>query len=174
MDVRRRTFFAIIFYLAAFSPVAIWKSRSKGDREAREDASNRQFIGMKPLLAGRPIGCALENGGNFLSKCMTRQCHHYRRILALHATGSRGTNRAALRRWKAISATPGRRLNHPKAGGTAKVISPRSRSLRGGKAAKAGAHLRGASRRYPSLDFGKFDQPPGGRTFLRTESVVEP
>ena len=65
--------------------------------------------------------------------------YHYRRILALHATGQRAdATRAALHRLEGGSPNP--ESGHPKGGGVAKLLTPEQAAAEAEKAAKGKVH----------------------------------
>ena len=141
MDVRRRTFFAIIFYFAALSSGChMEKPEQKGDREAREGRFESAIYWYEAALGeGDRSAVHWKMAEIFISKLHDppSAAYHYRRILALHATGPRGdATRAALRRLEGGSATPEGGLTHPKAVVTAKSSPPEQVAAEAEKAAK--------------------------------------
>ena len=139
MDVRQRTFFAIIFCLAAFfSGCHLEKPEQKGDREAKEGRFESAIYWYEAAL-GEEDRTAVhwKMAEVFANKLHdpAGAVYHYKRILALHATGSRAdATRAALHRLESGSTTP--EGGRPKAGGTAKLLAPEQAAAEAEKAAK--------------------------------------
>ena len=141
MDVRRRTFFAIIFCFAAFfSDCHMEKPEQKGDREAKEGRFESAIYWYEAALGEDDRSAVHWKMAEIFANKMRdppSAAYHYRRILALHATGSRGdAARAALHRLEGGSATPEVGSNRPKAGGTGKSLPPEQVAAEAEKAAK--------------------------------------
>jgi LysM repeat protein len=141
LDVRRRTFFAIIFCLTAFSSGCHpEKPEQKGDREAREGRFESAIYWYEAALGGDDRSSVHWKMAEIFANKLrdpAGAAYHYRRILALHATGSRAdATRAALRRLEGGSPTPDGGSNRPKAGGATKLLAPEQAAAEAEKAAK--------------------------------------
>ena len=143
MDVRRSIFFTIIFCLAAFSSgCRPEKAEQKGDREAKEGRFESAIYWYEAALGeGDRSAVHWKMAEIFASKLRDPggAVYHYRRILALHATGQRAdATRAALHRLEGGSPNP--ESGHPKGGGVAKLLSPEQAAAEAEKAAKGKVH----------------------------------
>jgi LysM repeat protein len=141
LDVRRRAFFAIIFCLAAFSSGChLEKAEQKGDKEAKEGRFESAIYWYEGALGeGDRPAVHWKMAEIFANKLRdpASAVYHYRRILALHASGSRAdATRAALHRLEGGSPTPEGGSNHPKGGGVPKLLSPEQAAAEAEKAAK--------------------------------------
>ena len=143
MDVRRSIFFTIIFCLAAFcSGCRPEKAEQKGDREAKEGRFESAIYWYEAALGeGDRSAVHWKMAEIFANKLRdpAGAAYHYRRILALHATGQRAdATRAALHRLEGGSPNP--ENGHPKGGGVAKLLSPEQAAAEAEKAAKGKVH----------------------------------
>jgi len=143
LDVRRSIFFTIIFCLAAFSSgCRPEKAEQKGDREAKEGRFESAIYWYEAALGeGDRSAVHWKMAEIFANKLRdpAGAVYHYRRILALHATGQRAdATRAALHRLEGGSPNP--ESGHPKGGGVAKSLSPEQAAAEAEKAAKGKVH----------------------------------
>jgi nucleoid-associated protein YgaU len=139
LDVRRGTLFTIIFYLAAFSSgCRLEKAEQKGDKEAKEGRFESAIYWYEAALGeGDRSAVHWKMAEIFANRLRdpAGAVYHYRRILALHATGQRAdATRAALHRLEVGS--PNAEGGHPKVGGVAKSLSPEQAAAEAEKAAK--------------------------------------
>jgi nucleoid-associated protein YgaU len=139
LDVRRGTFFAFIFCLAAFfSGCHLENAEQKGDREAKEGRYESAIYWYEAALGEEDRttvhGKMAEIFANKL-RDPAGAVYHYKRILALHATASRAdAAKAALHRLESGSPPP--EGGHPKVAGAAKLLPPEQAAAEGEKAAK--------------------------------------
>jgi nucleoid-associated protein YgaU len=144
LDVRRGTFFTIIFCLAAFSSgCRLEKAEQKGDKEAKEGRFESAIYWYEAALGeGDRSAVHWKMAEIFANKLRdpAGAVYHYRRILALHATGQRAdAAKAALHRLEGGSPNP--ESGHPKAGGVARLLSPEQAAAEAEKAAKSKMHM---------------------------------
>jgi LysM repeat protein len=145
LDVRRRTFFTIIFCLAAISSGChLEKAEQKGDREAKEGRYESAIYWYEAALGeGDRSAVHWKMAEIFANKLRdpAGAVYHYRRILALHAAGPRAdATRVALHRLEGGSPAPEGGSNHPKVGGVARLSSPEQAAAEAEKAAKGKVH----------------------------------
>ena len=143
MDVRRSIFFTIIFCLVAFSSGChLEKAEQKGDIEAKEGRFESAIFWYEAALGeGDRSAVHWKMAEIFANKLRdpASAVYHYRRILAMHATGPRAdASRAALHRLEGGSPTP--EGSHPRVGGVVKLLPPQQAAAEAEKAAKAKVH----------------------------------
>ena len=182
LDVRRRTFFTIIFCFAAFfSGCHLEKPEQKGDREAKEGRFESAIYWYEAALGeGDRSAVHWKMAEIFANKLRDPA----QRRLSLSENPGAACHRPARGRNESGSAPIGRRfarlrkeVKHPKAGGTAKSSAAGAGRCRGGKSSKRqGAHLCGAIRRYLGIDLAKVlsvNRSVEGHSRREPESVVE-
>ncbi len=145
MDVRQRTFFAILFCLAAFSSGChLEKAEQKGDKEAKEGRFESAIYWYEAALGEDDRSSVHWKMAEIFANKLRDPAgavYHYRRILALHATGQRAdATRAALHRLEGGSLTPEGGSNRPKVGGGTKLLSSEQAAAEAEKAAKGKVH----------------------------------
>jgi hypothetical protein len=138
LDVRPTIFYTIIFCLAAISSGChLERPEQKGDREAKEGRFESAIYWYEAALGeGDRSAIHWKMAEIFANKMRdpASAAYHYRRILALHATGSRAdATRAALRRLEGGSLAAEGGSNHAKA---AKLPPPEQAAAEAEKAAK--------------------------------------
>ena len=143
MDVRRSTFSTIIFCLVACcSGCRLEKPEQKGDTEAKEGRFESAIYWYEAALGEADRSAVHWKMAEIFANKLhdpAGAVYHYRRILALHATGQRAdATRAALHRLEGGSQNP--ESGHPKVGGVAKVLSPEQAAAEAEKAAKGKVH----------------------------------
>jgi nucleoid-associated protein YgaU len=143
LDVRRSTFFTIIFCLAAFSSgCRLENAEQKGDTEAKEGRFESAIYWYEAALGEADRSAVHWKMAEIFANKLrdpAGAAYHYRRILALHATGQRAdATRAALHRLEGGSPNP--EGSHPKVGGVAKLLSPEQAAAEAEKAAKGKVH----------------------------------
>jgi LysM repeat protein len=141
LDVRRRTFVAIIYCLAAFlSGCHPERPEQKGDKEAKEGRFESAIYWYEAALGGDDRSSVHWKMAEIFANKLRDPAgavYHYRRILALHPTGQRAeATRAALRRLEGGSPTPEGGIIHSKNGGAAKLSAPEQAAAEAEKAAK--------------------------------------
>jgi LysM repeat protein len=141
--VKNRTFFTIIFCSAAFfSGCRLEKAEQKGDKEVKEGRFESAIYWYEAALGeGDRSAIHWKMAEIFANKLRdpAGAVYHYRRILALHATGQRAdATRAALHRLEGGPANP--EGSHPKVGGVGKLLSPEQAAAEAEKAAKGKVH----------------------------------
>ena len=141
MDVRPTIFFTIIFCLAAIcSGCHLERAEQKGDREAKEGRFESAIYWYEAALGeGERSAVHWKMAEIFANKLRdpASAIYHYRRILALRATGSRAeATRAALHRLEGGSPAIEGGSNHAKAGGTTRLLPPEQAAAEAEKAAK--------------------------------------
>ena len=118
------------------------KAEQKGDREAKEGRFESAIYWYEAALGeGDRSAVHWKMAEIFANKLRdpAGAVYHYRRILALHATGQRAdATRAALHRLEGGSPNP--ENGHPKGGGVAKLLSPEQAAAEAEKAAKGKVH----------------------------------
>ena len=118
------------------------KAEQKGDREAKEGRFESAIYWYEAALGeGDRSAVHWKMAEIFANKLRdpAGAAYHYRRILALHATGQRAdATRAALHRLEGGSPNP--ESGHPKGGGVAKLLSPEQAAAEAEKAAKGKVH----------------------------------
>jgi nucleoid-associated protein YgaU len=139
LDVRRSTFFTIIFCLSAFcSGCRLENAEQKGDREAKEGRFESAIYWYEAALGESDRSAVHWKMAEIFANKLRDPAgavYHYRRILALHATGQRAdATRAALHRLETGSPNP--EGIHAKVGGAAKLLSPEQAAAEAEKAAK--------------------------------------
>ena len=141
LDVRPAISFTIIFCVAAISSGChLERPEQKGDREAKEGRFESAIYWYEAAL-GEDDRSAVhwKMAEIFANKLRdpTGAIYHYRRILALRATGSRAeAARAALHRLEAGSPVTEGGSNHTRASGTTKLSPPEQAAAEAEKAAK--------------------------------------
>lgn len=140
MDVRRSTFATIIFCLVACSSGChLENAEQKGDRETKEGRFESAIYWYEAALGqGDRSAVHWKMAEIFASKLHdpASAVYHYRRILALHATGPRAdASRAALHRLEGGSPTT--EGGHSRVGGAVKLLPPEQAAAEAEKAAKA-------------------------------------
>jgi LysM domain len=138
LDVRRSTFSTIIFCLVACSSGChLENAEQKGDREIKEGRFESAIYWYEAALGqGDRSAVHWKMAEIFVSKLHdpASAVYHYRRILALHATGPRAdASRAALHRLEGGSPSP---EGHPRVGGAVKLLPPEQAAAEAEKAAK--------------------------------------
>jgi nucleoid-associated protein YgaU len=142
LDVRPTIFFTIIFCLAAISSGChLERPEQKGDREAKEGRFESAIYWYEAALGeGDRPAVHWKMAEIFANKLRdpASAVYHYRRILALRATGSRAdAARTALHRLEGGSPAAEGGSNHAKAGGMTRLPPPEQAAAEAEKAAKA-------------------------------------
>lgn len=140
MDVRQRTLFTIIFcFTGLFSGCHLESAEQKGDAEAKSGRFESAIYWYESALGtGDRSAVHLKMAELFANKLHdpASAAYHYRRILALHPTGSRAdASRAALHRLEG-SSPPEAGQNRPKPPPTPKTILPEQAAAEAEKAAR--------------------------------------
>ena len=142
MDVRPTIFYTIIFCLAVISSGChLERPEQKGDREAKEGRFESAIFWYEAALGeGDRSTIHWKMAEIFANKLRdpASAVYHYRRILALRATGSRAeATREALHRLEGGSPAAEGGSNHAKA---AKLPPPEQAAAEAEKAAKGKVH----------------------------------
>jgi LysM repeat protein len=140
LDVERTTLFTFIFCFAGFlASCHLENAEQKGDAEAKSGRFESAIYWYESALGSEDrLAVHWKMAEIFVNKLRdpASAAYHYRRILALHASGARAdASRAALHRLEAGSTTEGGQ-NHPKSTPTPKTNSPEQAAAEGEKAAK--------------------------------------
>jgi LysM repeat protein len=145
LDVQRTALFSIILYFAGlFSGCHLENAEQKGDTEAKSGRFESAIYWYESALGTEDrVTVHWKMAEIFANKLRdpAGAAYHYRRILALHASGARAdASRAALRHLEAGSASTEGVQNHSKSGPTPKTVSPEQAAAEGEKAAKGKVH----------------------------------
>jgi nucleoid-associated protein YgaU len=141
LDVRRTILFTIIFCCAGFfSSCHLENAEQKGDAEAKSGRFESAIYWYESALGTEDRSTVHWKMAEIFANKLrdpASAAYHYRRILALHAGGSRAdASRAALHRLEAGSALAEGGQNHSKSGPTPKTVSPEQAAAEGERAAK--------------------------------------
>jgi LysM repeat protein len=139
--MRRCTRWAIVFYLAIFfSGCHLENPEQKGDAEAKSGRFESAIYWYESALGADDRSAVHWKMAEIFANKLrdpASAAYHYRRILALHAGGSRAeASRAALRRLEAGSTATEGGQNRAKSGPTPKLASAEQAAAEGEKAAK--------------------------------------
>jgi LysM repeat protein len=140
LDVERTTLFTFIFCFAGFfAGCHLENAEQKGDAEGKSGRFESAIYWYESALGTEDrLAVHWKMAEIFANKLRdpASAAYHYRRILALHASGARAdASRAALHRLEAGSMTEGG-PNHLKSSPTPKTSSPEQAAVEGEKAAK--------------------------------------
>jgi LysM repeat protein len=141
LDGKRRAFFTIIFcFFGFFSGCHPENAEQKGDAEANSGRFESAIYWYESALGSEDRSAVHWKMAEIFANKLrdpAGAAYHYRRILALHASGPRAdASRAALRRLEAGSATSEGAQNRPKSAPTPKTVTPEQAAAEGEKAAK--------------------------------------
>ena len=141
MDVRPTTLFTIIFCFAALcTGCHLENAEQKGDTEAKSGRFESAIYWYESALGTEDrTAVHWKMAEIFANKLRdpASAAYHYRRILALHASGGRAdASRAALHRLEGGAATSEGGQNHSKTGPTPKTMPPEQAAAEAEKAAK--------------------------------------
>jgi LysM repeat protein len=141
LDVRRTTLLTLIFcFTGFFCSCHLENPEQKGDAEAKSGRFESAIYWYESALGTEDRSAIHWKMAEIFANKLrdpASAAYHYRRILALHAGGSRAdASRAALRRLEASSAPSEGGPKNPKSGPSPKSVSPEQAAAEGEKAAK--------------------------------------
>jgi LysM repeat protein len=141
LDGKRRAFFTIIFcFFGFFSGCHPENAEQKGDAEAKSGRFESAIYWYESALGTEDRSTVHWKMAEIFANKLrdpASAAYHYRRILALHASGARAdASRAALRRLESGSVLAEGGQNHSKSGPTPKTVSPEQAAAEGERAAK--------------------------------------
>jgi len=140
LDVKQATLFTIIFCFGCFSGCHLENPEQKGDAEAKSGRFESAIYWYESALGTEDRSTIHWKMAEIFANKLrdpASAAYHYRRILALHATGGRAdASRVALHRLEAGSVSTEGGQIHLKSGPTPKTTSPEQAAAEGEKAAK--------------------------------------